>query len=299
MKFSIVITSYNRLTLLKRALASALTQRYDHDYEVLVIDDCSSENYEDYIASLQCSKLRYFRHNYNQGVSAARNTGVRLSLGQYVAFLDDDDQLHPEYLAEYEKHLLKYPELDFMWCGKRNQLYEDGKLYKTEEFVYEIPENIEMYDVPMLHYWSNNLGLMIKKELLVQLKGYDTELEIAEDIDLLLRMLFLKAKYRPVSKILIDVYIDTSVSSLSRQSSALKAATSYKLILEKNTAFLKHNFTAWRHYAKSLLFAYYRSNNKISARNLFWQMLCRSNFSAIKLLPRVLRYEFKKSSKQL
>lgn len=298
MKFSIVITSYNRLTLFKRSLASALTQQYDSSYEVIVIDDCSSESYEAYISSLQSANVRYFRHDNNQGVSAARNTGVRLSLGQYIAFLDDDDELHPEYLAEYEKHLLKYPELDFMWCGKRNKLYEDGKLYKTEEFVYETPEDIEMYDVPMLNYWSNNLGLMIKKELLVQLNGYDTELEIAEDIDLLLRMLFAKAKYRPVPKILIDVYIDTSVSSLSRQSSALKAATSYKLILEKNAELLNYNFTAWRHYAKSLLFAYYRSNHKSAARRLFGQMLCRSNFSAIKLLPRVLRYEFKKSSKQ-
>ena len=99
MRFSIVITSYNRLTLFKRALASALAQKYDDIYEIIVIDDCSSENYEEYITLLQCVNICYFRHDNNQGVSAARNTGVKLATGQYVAFLDDDDELHPEYLA--------------------------------------------------------------------------------------------------------------------------------------------------------------------------------------------------------
>ncbi|WP_116964308.1 hypothetical protein [Fastidiosibacter lacustris] len=115
---------------------------------------------------------------------------------------------------------------------------------------------------------------------------------IAEDIDLLLRMLGVGAQYAPIEKILIDVYIDTSIVSLSRQFSATKGVFSYQKILTKNASFLRESRLAWEHYAKSLLFAYYRLKNKSAARTLFWQMLCR-NPSMLKLIPRVLCYELK------
>lgn len=91
--FSIVICTFNRRRLLSRALDSLLRQS-EKDFEVVVVDDGSN----DQTAELVCSyakvfdNLHYLKHHKNLGVGAARNTGVRNSSGNFVSFLDSDDE---------------------------------------------------------------------------------------------------------------------------------------------------------------------------------------------------------------
>ena len=85
---SIIITTWNRPELLKRALKSARSQTFK-DYEVIVVDDCSDIPVEGAI-----------RHEVNKGLSAARNTGIKVAKGKYVVFLDDDNELMPEFLSQ-------------------------------------------------------------------------------------------------------------------------------------------------------------------------------------------------------
>lgn len=100
MHFSIVITTYNRLELLKRAINSALAQ--SSPCEVVVVDDCSTDGTEDYVKNLQQHligqgdrRLLYHRNSKNSGHSASMNTGVYLASGTWIKPLDDDDYLAP------------------------------------------------------------------------------------------------------------------------------------------------------------------------------------------------------------
>lgn len=90
MKFSVVITTYNRLDLLRRAIDSA--RRQTLPCEVVVVDDCSSDETESYVRSLGDSVV-YHRNQVNQGHAAAVNTGVEKASGDWIKFLDDDDYL--------------------------------------------------------------------------------------------------------------------------------------------------------------------------------------------------------------
>jgi glycosyltransferase involved in cell wall biosynthesis len=95
---SVIIPTYNRATLLPRAIESVRQQTHEN-WELIVVDDGSQDGTEAVVKSLQDPRIRYERHEVNRGVSAARNTGLRLAQGQWVAFLDSDDYWRREKLA--------------------------------------------------------------------------------------------------------------------------------------------------------------------------------------------------------
>ncbi|MBO3461159.1 glycosyltransferase family 2 protein [Aetokthonos hydrillicola Thurmond2011] len=105
MKFSVVITTYNRISLLKRSLDSALNQTIP--CEVIVADDCSADSTQDYVKDLMAKlhavgdyRLVYHRNQENKGHSATVNAGVSKATGDWIKFLDDDDYLASNCLEE-------------------------------------------------------------------------------------------------------------------------------------------------------------------------------------------------------
>ena len=87
-KVSIVVPTYNRIDFLKECLQSIDDQTF-RDFELIVVDDASSDETEAFLHSRPLTQ--YIRLQQNQGVSKARNVGVRLARGQYICFLDSDD----------------------------------------------------------------------------------------------------------------------------------------------------------------------------------------------------------------
>ncbi len=96
---SVVIPTYNRARLVARAIRSALAQTFD-DFEVIVVDDGSTDDTERVVAGFDDPRVRYVPHSANGGEAAARNTGVAAARGIYIAFLDSDDEWFPDKLHE-------------------------------------------------------------------------------------------------------------------------------------------------------------------------------------------------------
>src|SRR5512139_1572721 len=93
---SVVIPTYNCGGLVERAVHSVLSQTYS-DLEVIIVDDASTDDTGDRLKALQQvdHRVRYFRYDSNRGSQAARNTGIRLSKGKFLAFLDSDNEWLP------------------------------------------------------------------------------------------------------------------------------------------------------------------------------------------------------------
>ena len=96
---SVVIPSYNRLHCLPRAIASVVAQSY-RPIEIIIVDDGSTDGTAEWAAQVACPvPFRFHPLERNMGAAAARNRGIELAQGTYVAFLDSDDVWHPEKLA--------------------------------------------------------------------------------------------------------------------------------------------------------------------------------------------------------
>jgi glycosyltransferase involved in cell wall biosynthesis len=108
-KVTVVIPVYNREKYVGIAVDSILSQTFS-DFELLVIDDGSTDGSIDVVLSYSDPRIRLVRNNANLGVSTTRNKGIQLARSEYLAFLDSDDWAHPERLAKQTAFLDNHPD---------------------------------------------------------------------------------------------------------------------------------------------------------------------------------------------
>ena len=106
---SVVIPTYNREHCIKRAIYSVANQHYKNT-EIIVIDDCSQDKTEQRVleCTKDCNNIVYYRNVKNKGCAGSRNIGVEISNGEYISFLDDDDEYYPEKLSDHINVLNDY-----------------------------------------------------------------------------------------------------------------------------------------------------------------------------------------------
>jgi glycosyltransferase involved in cell wall biosynthesis len=111
-KVSVVICTYNRAHFIAESIQSVLDQTFA-DFEIIVVDDGSTDNTKEAVDSFQDPRIRYV-YQENRGLSAARNTGIRTSIGEYISFLDSDDIWLPQNLELMVKRLDSRPDVAFV-----------------------------------------------------------------------------------------------------------------------------------------------------------------------------------------
>lgn len=98
-KVSVIIPTYNRVQLLMRAISSVRDQTTP-DWEMIVVDDCSTDDIPSALASIADARIQFIRQPIKRGAAAARNTGFRAANGEWIAFLDSDDEWVPQKLEQ-------------------------------------------------------------------------------------------------------------------------------------------------------------------------------------------------------
>src|SRR5262245_29216969 len=96
-KVSVIIPTHNRAEFLRSAITSVLNQTFQ-DFEIIVVDDASTDNTSEVVTYFGDKRIKYMRNNINKGDAGTRNVGVVNSNCTYIAFLDDDDEWLPNKL---------------------------------------------------------------------------------------------------------------------------------------------------------------------------------------------------------
>ncbi|MDJ0596951.1 MAG: glycosyltransferase family 2 protein, partial [Pleurocapsa sp. MO_226.B13] len=179
---SVVIPTYNSAEFLVEALASVFNQTYT-DYEVIVIDDGSTDNTQQAI-ELYRSRLNYV-YQKNQGVAAARNKGIEIAKGELIAFLDADDLFLPQKLQQQVAMFIANPDLGMVVSGW-HLTNERGEITADVELWHSLPK----LDLNAWLYWKPVLpsATMIRRQWLEKVGGFPTETIPVEDVECFLEL---------------------------------------------------------------------------------------------------------------
>jgi len=197
LEITVVIPTYNRYELLKRALASvfAQTQRVD---EIIVVDDGSTDDTAQIIKDFPSITYIY---QENRGVSAARNAGIKEAKNEWIAFLDSDDAWHPQKIeAQMQFHknnsdiLMSYT--DERWIRNDNEVQVPKKYAKVGG---------DIFQACLSHCIIAPSAAFMHRSLFEKYGEFDEALEVCEDYDLWLRTAF-SEKIGLVNKKLITKY---------------------------------------------------------------------------------------------
>lgn len=114
-RVSVILPTYNREATLGAAIQSVLDQSF-RSFELIIVDDASSDATEQLVGSIDDARISYLRHQNNSGGSAARNSGLKAAKGELLAFQDSDDRWLPEKLERQVAQLDANPEIGLVWC---------------------------------------------------------------------------------------------------------------------------------------------------------------------------------------
>jgi len=183
---SVILPTYNRPTMLVNALISLFNQTY-RDFEIIVVND-GGDDIENMITSLGSYRnITYVKHNTNRGTAAAKNSGIRIARGKYIAYLDDDDMYYPEHLETLVRVLedsgnkVAYTDAYRAHQEKRNGEYVTVKKDVPYSFDFD-------HDRILISNFIPILCVMHEKSCIEEVGGFDESLQTHEDWDLWIRM---------------------------------------------------------------------------------------------------------------
>ncbi len=182
MKLSVIIPTYNRATLIKRAVDSVLQQVFPAS-EVIVVDDGSTDN-TSAVLSDYGDKIRLINCPINHGVSAARNKGIALARHDWIAFLDSDDAWHSAKLQSQVAALEKNP--DYRICHTNEIWYRNGQ--RVNEMKKHRKQGGNIFQACLALCLISPSSVLLHRQLLDEVEFFDTELPACEDYDLWLRI---------------------------------------------------------------------------------------------------------------
>jgi len=226
-RVSVIIPTHNRVGVLYYALNSVLNQTLQ-DFEVIVVDDASTDSTPDYIAEIKDARVHYIRLPTNRFAAAARNAGMEKARGEYIAFLDSDDQWWP---AKLEKQVALMDSLSEEWgCSYGGAVVnKTGGL--TRHRVFRPTKSGDLLnDYLMSKLVIFTPTFMFRRSCLEHVAPMDEALIRSQDVDFYIRMLE-KYKMAALPEPLVDIYVAIGKNpKVQARSNAILLAKHAKLI---------------------------------------------------------------------
>ncbi len=188
--FTVIIPLYNKENFVENTLKSIINQTFTN-YEVLIVDDCSTDASVTKIQTYLSDKIRIISHSKNSGLSASRNTGIRNAAAQYVTFLDADDTWKPTLLESFYNMIQQFPE-DAIFATNYVEIYENGDSILPKNSTSDLKPNATIL---IKDFFKRNRqqgffihsGICLNKKVYDEVGFYNETINFAEDLDFNIR----------------------------------------------------------------------------------------------------------------
>jgi glycosyltransferase involved in cell wall biosynthesis len=184
-KVSVIILTYNRKEFLKAAIQSVLEQSYQ-DFEIIIVDDGSNDGTAAFVGSLTDPRINYIRNDTNQGEARSRNIGINRSSGEFIAFLDDDDEWLSSKLEKQVRLLESSPAIVAgVYTGFTKVDVKTGKIVATV-----LPQKRGyIYNAMATYNWVGTPStVLIRKECFDEVGPFDDDIVFGPDNDMWIRI---------------------------------------------------------------------------------------------------------------
>lgn len=182
-KISVLMPVYNGAKYLRKALDSIFSQSFP-SFECVLIDDGSSDQTEEIIASYSDSRIHYLSDGQNVGLTRRLNQGIKIAKGKYIARHDDDDISAPHRFGEQVRFL--EANQGYIGCGTRVEIIDaDGDVIGSRDFTLD---HLNLMDQNLVENQFIHGSLMLRKKALLDIGGYRAFFVYAQDYDLTLRL---------------------------------------------------------------------------------------------------------------
>ena len=184
---SIILPTWNRLPLLRRAVDSVLAQSH-RDFELIVVDDGSTDGTRDYLEAIEDPRVRSIWLEHRGDLTSARSAGLRHVRGDWVAFLDSDDLWLPEKLALQRQRLAAHPTCRWSYTGYLLVAADESPLPERSALLGR-PRSGHILE-PLLRFEVavSVVTMLVQRSLIDEIGGFDEMLPVRSDYDFALRL---------------------------------------------------------------------------------------------------------------
>lgn len=184
-RVSVIIPTYRRPEFLRRSIDSVLNQTFQ-EFELIVVDDCSGDFTLQVMKNYTDPRICFLQHTTKKGGAAARNTGIRKSQGQYIAFLDDDDEWLPAKLQLQVDLLNNSPwKIGVVYTGYNKVATETGDLLAYKAATKNGNLSLALHDK---NWVGTTSSVLFRKECIETVGLFDESLSSLQDYDLWIRI---------------------------------------------------------------------------------------------------------------
>jgi glycosyltransferase involved in cell wall biosynthesis len=184
---SIVLPTYNRLPLLRRAVASVIAQTFG-DWELIVVDDGSTDATRAYLEAIGDARVRPIWLDHRGDLTSARSAGLRHARGEWVAFLDSDDLWLPDKLASQLRRLAEHPAYRWSCTGYLLVDTDENPLPGRSARLRHPPSGRVLERLLAFEAGVSVVTVLVQRSLIDEIGGFDPALPIRSDYDFILRL---------------------------------------------------------------------------------------------------------------
>jgi glycosyltransferase involved in cell wall biosynthesis len=286
--FSIITPTNKRTLLLKRTIDSVRNQTFK-DYEHLIIDDANDLETLNLVTGFGDKKVIYYQHINPKGAAGAYNTGIKISRGKFILFLDDDDEYLPSFLEKMFIHFTHCGKnIGFVWAGISRIRDTDAGEELITSMVW--PSKFSTKEEGLVNATSigNGFGLCIRKKCIDEIGLYDESIILGQDTDYLFRLAG-KFDFESIPEVLVKIHQHGSSQLTDKKFYHLRLEFKEEILNRHNNLLIKYPKLFYVHY-KTLADLCYILKLKRKGRKTMLAIMKHTPFR-IKYIIDILFYE--------